>query len=84
VAYLTVDTSLLGLLPALWSDSCAQISVEEDWTRLYTEAHTMTLPSGSKLAVEWYNRGIVVLAKPVVNRLPSAAEGVYSQGVKTE
>jgi hypothetical protein len=48
------------------------------------ETHTITLPSGSKLAVEWYNRPIEVVAKPVVNRWPVAADGVYSQGVRTQ
>jgi hypothetical protein len=49
-----------------------------------TESHMMTLPSGSKLAVEWYILAIVVFAKPVVNRWPLGAEGVYSHGVKTD
>jgi hypothetical protein len=42
---------------------------------LNAEAHTSTLPSGSKLAVEWYIRAIVERAKSVVNRWPSGAEG---------
>ena len=45
--------------------------------------YTMTLPSGSKLAVEWYILAIVVVAKPVVNRWPAGAEGVYNHGVRT-
>jgi hypothetical protein len=36
----------------------------------------MTLPSGSKLALEWYIRAIVELANPVVNRAPAGAEGL--------
>jgi hypothetical protein len=48
------------------------------------ETHTMTLPSGSRLAEEWYIRGNLDVAKPVVNREPAGAEGLYSHGVKTD
>ena len=83
VAYSIVETSALGLLPALRSHCINRQALDGIKKILDMETHTKTLPSGSKLAVEWYIRAIVVSAKPSVNLSPTGAEGWYSHGVKT-
>ena len=47
------------------------------------EPAIMILPSGTSVAVEWYNRAIVEFGKPTVeNREPTAAAGSYKTGRK--